>query len=126
MKLSEEERAKVLDETLSVANQIMNLERTVFIMMFNEKEKILMDSYKKKRRSQTELHYDVADKEGFDKTFYEERIDLLQNDIRMISFKKLCDNEPAPEDLELFKERYEGVAPHTHQLKKSKHPKNKK
>ncbi|WP_242312063.1 hypothetical protein [Bacillus cereus group sp. BfR-BA-01331] len=108
-KLSEEERAKVLDETLSVANQIMNLERTVFIMMFNEKEKILMDSYKKKRRSQTELHYEVADKEGFDKTFYEERIDLLQNDIRMISFKKLCDNEPAPEDLELFKERYETV-----------------
>lgn len=65
-KLSEEERAKVLDETLSVANQVMNLERTVFIMMFNTKEKILMDYYKKKRRSQTELHYDVADKEGFD------------------------------------------------------------
>nr|WP_255287637.1 hypothetical protein [Bacillus toyonensis] len=31
-KLSEEERAKMLDETLSVANQIMNLERTVFIV----------------------------------------------------------------------------------------------
>ncbi|MES1053961.1 hypothetical protein FOA24_34690 [Bacillus thuringiensis] len=106
-KLSEEERAKVLDETLSVANQIMNLERTVFIMMFNAKEKILMDSYKKKRRSQTELHYDVADKEGFDKAFYEERIDSLQNDVRVLSFKKLCENEPAPEDLELFKERYD-------------------
>ncbi|KAB2429195.1 hypothetical protein ACQCWJ_26990 [Bacillus thuringiensis] len=108
-KLSEEERAKVLDETLSVANQIMNLERTVFIMMFNAKEKILMDSYKKKRRSQTELHYDVADKEGFDKAFYEERIDSLQNDIRVLSFKKLCENEPAPEDLELFKQRYETI-----------------
>ncbi|MGU7369542.1 hypothetical protein [Bacillus cereus] len=108
-KLSEEERAKVLDETLSVANQIMNLERTVFIMMFNVKEKILMDSYKKKRRSQTELHYDVADKEGFDKAFYEERIDSLQNDIRVLSFKKLCENEPAPEDLELFKQRYETI-----------------
>ncbi|MBG9608828.1 MULTISPECIES: hypothetical protein [Bacillus cereus group] len=108
-KLSEEERAKVLDETLSVANQIMNLERTVFIMMFNAKEKILMDSYKKKRRSQTELHYDVADKEGFDKAFYEERIDSLRNDIRVISFKKLCENEPAPEDLELFKQRYETI-----------------
>ncbi len=108
-KLSEEERAKVLDEILSIANNIMNLERTVFIMMFNEKEKILMDSYKNKRRSQTELHYDIADKEGFDKTFYEERIDSLQNDIRVISFKKLCDNEPAPEDIELFKERYETV-----------------
>ncbi len=108
-KLSEEERAKVLDETLSVANQIMNLERTVFIMMFNAKEKILMDSYKKKHRSQTELHYDVADKEGFDKAFYEERIDSLQNDIRVLSFKKLCENEPAPEDLELFKQRYETI-----------------
>ncbi|TFZ09447.1 hypothetical protein [Bacillus cereus] len=108
-KLSEEERAKVLDETLSVANQIMNLERTVFIMMFNAKEKILMDSYKEKRRSQTELHYDVADKEGFDKAFYEERIDSLQNDIRVLSFKKLCENEPAPEDLELFKQRYETI-----------------
>ncbi len=108
-KLSEEERAKVLDETLSVANQIMNLERTVFIMMFNAKEKILMDSYKKKRRSQTELHYDVADKEGFDKAFYDERIDSLQNDIRVLSFKKLCENEPAPEDLELFKQRYETI-----------------
>ncbi|MEK5017411.1 hypothetical protein MHB57_28945 [Bacillus sp. FSL L8-0315] len=108
-KLSEEERAKVLDETLSVANQIMNLERTVFIMMFNVKEKILMDSYKKKRRLQTELHYDVADKEGFDKAFYEERIDSLQNDIRVLSFKKLCENEPAPEDLELFKQRYETI-----------------
>ena len=108
-KLSEEERAKVLDETLSVANQIMNLERTVFIMMFNAKEKILMDSYKKKRRSQTELHYDVADKEGFDKAFYEERIDSLRNDIRVISFKKLCENESAPEDLELFKQRYETI-----------------
>lgn len=108
-KLSEEERAKVLDETLSVANQVMNLERTVFIMMFNAKEKILMDSYKKKRRSQTELHYDVADKEGFDKAFYEERIDSLRNDIRVISFKKLCENEPAPEDLELFKQRYETI-----------------
>lgn len=108
-KLSDEERAKVLDETLSVANQVMNLERTVFIMMFNAKEKILMDSYKKKRRSQTELHYDVADKEGFDKAFYEERIDSLRNDIRVISFKKLCENEPAPEDLELFKQRYETI-----------------
>ncbi|EEK72558.1 hypothetical protein bcere0007_29610 [Bacillus mycoides] len=108
-KLSEEERAKVLDETLSVANQIMNLERTVFIMMFNAKEKILMDAYKKKPRSQTELHYDVADKEGFDKAFYEERIDSLQNDIRVLSFKKLCENEPAPEDLELFKQRYETI-----------------
>ena len=108
-KLNEEERAKVLDETLSVANQIMNLERTVFIMMFNAKEKILMDSYKKKRRSQTELHYDVADKEGFDKAFYDERIDSLQNDIRVLSFKKLCENEPAPEDLELFKQRYETI-----------------
>ncbi|HFF1840429.1 hypothetical protein P4K54_23585 [Bacillus cereus] len=108
-KLSEEERAKVLDETLSVANQIMNLERTVFIMMFNAKEKILMDSYKKKLRSQTELHYDVADKEGFDKAFYEERIDSLRNDIRVISFKKLCENEPVPEDLELFQQRYETI-----------------
>ncbi|MGY1465774.1 hypothetical protein ACW4EZ_31615 (plasmid) [Bacillus toyonensis] len=108
-KLSEEERAKVLDETLSVANQIMNLERTVFIMMFNAKEKILMDSYKKKRRSQTELHYDVADKEGFDKAFYEGRIESLRNDIRVVSFKKLCENEPAPENLELFKQRYETI-----------------
>ncbi|PFS40798.1 hypothetical protein COK65_18750 [Bacillus thuringiensis] len=108
-KLSEEERAKVLDETLSVANQVMNLERTIFIMMFNAKEKILMDSYKKKRRSQTELHYDVADKEGFDKAFYEERIESLRNDIRVVSFKKLCENEPAPEDLELFKQRYETI-----------------
>ncbi|MGX5519308.1 hypothetical protein [Bacillus cereus] len=108
-KLSEEERAKVLDETLSVANQVMNLERTVFIMMFNAKEKILMDSYKKKHRSQTELHYDVGDKEGFDKAFYEERIDSLRNDIRLISFKKLCENEPAPEDLELFQQRYETI-----------------
>ncbi|MBU4642464.1 hypothetical protein [Bacillus toyonensis] len=108
-KLSEEERAKVLDETLSVANQIMNLERTVFIMMFNAKEKILMDAYKKKPRSQTELHYDVADKEGFDKAFYEGRIDSLRNDIRVLSFKKLCENEPAPEDLELFKQRYETI-----------------
>ena len=108
-KLSEEERAKVLDETLSVANQVMNLERTVFIMMFNAKEKILMDSYKKKRRSQTELHFDVADKEGFDKAFYEGRIESLRNDIRVVSFKKLCENEPAPEDLELFKQRYETV-----------------
>ncbi|PEE38113.1 hypothetical protein CN271_32425 [Bacillus cereus] len=108
-KLSEEERAKVLDETLSVANQIMNLERTVFIMMFNVKEKILMDSYKKKRRLQTELHYDVADKEGFDKAFYEGRIESLRNDIRVVSFKKLCENEPAPENLELFKQRYETI-----------------
>lgn len=108
-KLNEEERAKVLDETLSVANQVMNLERTVFIMMFNTKEKILMDSYKKKRRSQTELHYDVADKEGFDKAFYEGCIESLRNDIRVVSFKKLCENEPAPEDLELFKQRYEAI-----------------
>lgn len=108
-KLSEEERAKVLDETLSVVNQILNLERTVFIMMFNAKEKILMDSYKNKSRSQTELHYDVADKEGFDKDFYDERIDSLQNDIRVISFKKLCENEPAPEDLGLFRQRYETI-----------------
>ncbi|OBW56043.1 hypothetical protein [Bacillus cereus] len=108
-KLSEEEREKLLDETLSVANQIMNLERTVFIMMFNAKEKILMDSYKKKRRSQTELHYDVADKEGFDKAFYEGCIESLRNDIRVVSFKKLCENEPAPEDLELFKQRYETI-----------------
>ncbi|MDO8158520.1 hypothetical protein FKQ51_14350 [Bacillus toyonensis] len=108
-KLSEEERAKVLDETLSVANQIMNLERTVFIMMFNAKEKILMDAYKKKPRSQTELHYDVADKEGFDKAFYEGRIESLRNDIRVVSFKKLCENEPTPENLELFKQRYETI-----------------
>lgn len=108
-KLSEEEREKLLDETLSVANQVMNLERTVFIMMFNAKEKILMDSYKKKRRTQTELHYDVADKEGFDKAFYEGCIESLRNNIRVVSFKKLFENEPAPEDLELFKQRYETI-----------------
>jgi len=68
-----------------------------------------MDSYKKKRRSQTELHYDVADKEGFDKSFYEGRIESLRNDIRVVSFKKLCENEPKPEDLELFKQRYETI-----------------
>jgi len=68
-----------------------------------------MDSYQKKPRSQTELHYDVADKEGFVKAFYEARIDSLRNDIRVISFKKLCENEPAPEDLELFKQRYETI-----------------
>ena len=63
-------------------------------MMFNAKEKILMDSYKKKRRSQIELHYDVADKEGFDKAFYEERIDSLRNDIRVISFKSYVRMNP--------------------------------
>ncbi len=68
-----------------------------------------MDSYKKKRRSQTELHYEVADKEGFDKAFYEERIGSLRNDIRLISFKKLCENETASEDLELFQQRYETI-----------------
>lgn len=106
-KLTDEERAKILDETLSVVNQIMNLERTVFIMMFNSKEQVLMDFYKKKRRSQTELHFDVADKDGFDQAFYQKRIDELQNDIRVVAFKKLCGNEPEPKDLESFHERYE-------------------
>lgn len=106
-KLTNEERAKVLDETLDVVNQITNLERTVFIMMFNSKEQILMDFYKKKRRSQTELHFDVADKEGFDLAFYQSRIEELRNDIRVIAFKKFCSNEPTPDDLESFKERYE-------------------
>ncbi|EJR91126.1 hypothetical protein IKE_05726 [Bacillus cereus VD196] len=68
-----------------------------------------MDAYKKKPRSQTELHYDFADKEGFDKAFYEGRIESLRNDIRVVSFKKLCDNELAPKDLELFKQRYETI-----------------
>jgi len=40
---------------------------------------------------------------------YEERIDSLRNDICVISFKKLCENEPAPEDLELFKQRYKTI-----------------
>lgn len=106
-KLTDEERAKVLDETLIVVNQITNLERTVFIMMFNSKEQLLMDFYKKKRRSQTELHFDVADKGGFDLEFYQNRIEELQNDIRVVAFKKFCSNEPAPDDLESFKERYE-------------------
>ncbi|MGG3652562.1 hypothetical protein ABES36_14155 [Bacillus pseudomycoides] len=108
-KLTDEERAKILDETLSVVNQIMNLERTVFIMMFNAKEQVLMDFYKKNRRSQTELHFDVADKEGFDLAFYQNQINELRNDIRVIAFKKLCANEPEPTDLELFKKRYETV-----------------
>lgn len=106
-KLSEEERAKVLDETLSVANQVMNLERTVFIMMFNAKEQLLMNFYKKKRRSQTELHFDVADKDGFDQELYQTRIEELRSDIRVVAFKKFCSNEPKPDDLESFKERYE-------------------
>ncbi|MBJ8030714.1 hypothetical protein [Bacillus cereus group sp. N21] len=108
-KLSDEERAKVLDETLNVVNQIMNLERTVFVMMFNSKEQILMDFYKKKRRSNTELHFDVADKDGFDKAYYQNQIDELRYDIRVISFKKLCANEPEPTDLESFKKRYETI-----------------
>ncbi|MGQ4286599.1 hypothetical protein ACS4JF_18795 [Bacillus thuringiensis] len=106
-KLSDEDRAKVLDETLSVVNQITNLERTVFIMMFNAKEQLLMDFYKKKRRSQTELHFDVADKEGFDQELYQTRIEELRSDIRVVAFKKFCSNEPTPDDLESFKERYE-------------------
>ncbi|MBJ8055050.1 hypothetical protein JDS87_24665 [Bacillus cereus] len=106
-KLNDEERAKILDETLSVVNQIMNLERTVFIMMFNSKEQVLMDFYKKKRRSQTELHFDVADKDGFDQEFYQTRIEELRSDIRVVAFKKFCSNEPKPDDVESFKERYE-------------------
>ncbi|PDY47470.1 hypothetical protein [Bacillus pseudomycoides] len=106
-KLTDEERAKILDKTLSVVNQIMNLERTVFIMMFNAKEQVLMDFYKKNRRSQTELHFDVADKDGFDQAFYQERIEELRNDIRVVAFKKFCSNEATPDDLESFKERYE-------------------
>ncbi|OLR23052.1 hypothetical protein, partial [Bacillus cereus] len=106
-KLSEEERAKVLDETLSVANQVMNLERTVFIMMFNAKEQLLMNFYKKKCRSQTGLHFDIADKNGFDQELYQTRIEELRSDIRVVAFKKFCSNEPTPDDLESFKERYE-------------------
>ena len=83
-KLTDEERAKVLDETLDVVNQITNLERTVFIMMFNSKEQILMDL-----------------------AFYQSRIEELRNDIRVVAFKKFCSNEPTPDDLESFKERYE-------------------
>ncbi|PHG03391.1 hypothetical protein COI63_23560 [Bacillus toyonensis] len=66
-----------------------------------------MDFYKKKRRSQTELHFDVADKDGFDQEFYQKRIEELRNDIRLVAFKKFCSNEPTPDDLESFKERYE-------------------
>lgn len=108
-KLSDEERAKVLDETLSVVNQVTNLERTVFVMLFNSKEQILMDFYKKKCRSQTELHFDVADKDGFDQVFYQKRIDELKNDIRVADFRKLCENEPDPKDLESFQKRYEAM-----------------
>ncbi|MED1304772.1 hypothetical protein BK704_10730 [[Bacillus thuringiensis] serovar konkukian] len=106
-KLDDEKRANILDETLSIVNKVTNLERTVFVMMFNSKEQLLMDFYKKKRRSQTELHFDVADKEGFDQGFYQTRIEELRNDIRVVAFKKFCSNEPAPDDLESFKERYE-------------------
>nr|WP_255302491.1 hypothetical protein [Bacillus toyonensis] len=106
-KLDDEKRANILDETLSIVNKVTNLERTVFVMMFNSKEQILMDFYKKKRRSQTELHFDVADKDGFDQEFYQKRIEELRNDIRLVAFKKFCSNEPTPDDLESFKERYE-------------------
>lgn len=106
-KLDDEERANILDETLSIVNKVTNLERTVFVMMFNSKEQLLMDFYKKKRRSQTELHFDVADKDGFNQEFYQTRIEELRNDIRVVAFKKFCSNEPTPDDLESFKERYE-------------------
>ena len=56
-------------------------------MMFNAKEQILMDFYKKKRRSQTELHFDVADKDGFDQELYQTRIEELRSDIRVVAFK---------------------------------------
>lgn len=46
-KLDDERRANILDETLSTVNKVTNLERTVFVMMFNSKEQLLMDFYKK-------------------------------------------------------------------------------
>ncbi|MFK4427592.1 hypothetical protein [Bacillus sp. RC51] len=78
-----------MDETLSVANRVLNLECTVFIMMFNEKKEILMGFYKRRRKPKTELHFEVADKEGFNQKLYEERIEELRNNIRVVAFKKI-------------------------------------
>ncbi|WP_144509038.1 hypothetical protein [Bacillus mycoides] len=68
-----------------------------------------MGFFKKKRRSQTELHFDVADKEGFDQELYQTRIEELRSDIRVVAFKKLCEKEPEPKDLESFEKRYQAV-----------------
>ncbi|PGO55338.1 hypothetical protein CN980_32330, partial [Bacillus cereus] len=57
--------------------------------------------------TQTDLHFDVADKDGFDQEFYQTRIEELRSDIRVVAFKKFCSNEPKPDDVDSFKERYE-------------------
>ncbi|EEK91808.1 MULTISPECIES: hypothetical protein [Bacillus] len=110
-KLNQVDREEILESTLQIINEITNLQRTMFVMLHQNKEDILIGFYQKNPQKYSTLHYDENDRHGFDKSIYQKKIRSLQNDIRVVSFKKFCSNEPVPnpENLEAFKNRYETV-----------------
>ncbi|MGE6553423.1 hypothetical protein ACQKFK_32405 [Bacillus mycoides] len=107
--MSKNDREQLLDETLAFVNEVFNLQRTMFVMLYEHNQSQLMDLYQKQPENKTQLHYDVSDGNGFNKKEYVRRIHSLQQDIRVAAFRKFCSQEKVLEDFEAFKKRYEAT-----------------
>lgn len=109
-KLNQEDRAEVLEYTLQLINEVKDMHRTIFIMMYQNKQDTLMEFCEQYPETKTTLHYDENDRDGFNKGIYQERSQSLKNDIRVVAFKKFCSNEEGPgDDIATFKQRFETV-----------------
>ncbi|MEI4617348.1 hypothetical protein, partial [Bacillus cereus] len=105
--MSKNDRDQLLDQILLFVNEVFNLQRTMFVILYEHKRSQLLELQKREPENKTHLHYDIGDAKGFHKKEYLRRIYSLQHDIRVLSFRKFCSQENTIGDFEEFKNRYE-------------------
>lgn len=94
------EREAFLNNSLEVYEEIENLFRTIFIMLFNSNKELLDNYLKENPKTESTLHYDLENTNGFDLSTYESRIHSLQNDIRLEAFKKFLSLQSMPKSID--------------------------
>ncbi|HFU7090037.1 TPA: hypothetical protein ACGN8S_005180 [Bacillus cereus] len=94
------EREAFLNNSLEVYEEIENLFRTIFILLFNSNKELLDNYLKENPKTESILHYDLENTNGFDLSTYESRIHSLQNDIRLEAFKKFLSLQSMPKNID--------------------------
>ncbi|MGQ0453494.1 hypothetical protein ACT4UM_13585, partial [Bacillus sp. SS-TM] len=105
--MEKEERDQILDDTLALVNEVFHLQRTIFIMLYQEKTELLTKFYEKRPQKKSKLHFDVNDGNGFNKKEYINRIRSLRHDIRVVAFRKFNRQDEIHGDMDTIKKHYE-------------------
>ncbi|MBJ8025085.1 hypothetical protein [Bacillus cereus] len=105
--MEKEERDQILDDTLALVNEVFHLQRTIFIMLHQQKTELLTKFYEQRPQKKSKLHYDVNDGNGFNKKEYINRIRSLRHDIRVVAFRKFNRQDEIHGDMDTIKKHYE-------------------